>query len=68
MSLLDFDFAAHAKARGGRLTVIANLPFGISSQVSFLSAPSPSARLASRGRQEGWRRQRLSESRQRHSE
>ena len=35
MSLLDFDFAAHARARGGRLTVIANVPFGISSQTLY---------------------------------
>ena len=35
MSLLDFDFAAHAQAQGGRLTVIANVPFGISSQTLY---------------------------------
>jgi len=34
-SLLDFDFAAQAQARGGRLTVIANVPFGISSQTLY---------------------------------
>jgi 16S rRNA (adenine1518-N6/adenine1519-N6)-dimethyltransferase len=34
-SLLDFDFAAHAKERGGRLTVIANVPFGISSKTLY---------------------------------
>ena len=35
MSLLDFDFAAHAAQRGGRLTVIANVPFGITSQTLY---------------------------------
>jgi hypothetical protein len=39
MSLLDFNLAAHAKARGGRLTVIGNLPFGISSQGLLLVCP-----------------------------
>ena len=35
MSLLDFDFAAHAAERGERLTIIANVPFGISSQTLY---------------------------------
>jgi 16S rRNA (adenine1518-N6/adenine1519-N6)-dimethyltransferase len=34
-SLLDFDFAAHSEAMGGRLTVISNLPFGITSSALF---------------------------------
>ncbi|KAJ1488125.1 S-adenosyl-L-methionine-dependent methyltransferase [Baffinella frigidus] len=34
-SLLDFDFATHAQERGGRLTVVSNAPFGISSATLY---------------------------------